>query len=392
MRSTRSFGTRGRGGSVLVVLLLASTLGVMGGATIAPLIEVIRKDLEVGGTAAGIFLTCHSLAIALASPLAGHLTDRLGPRLPLAVGLLLYGTGGGAGLVLDSYPALLASRLVLGAGAAAVFTCSTVALLALYKGPERDRVMGWRTTATSAGGFVYPLLAGVLGRFSWRIPFALYLVGIPLGIAVLLTLPRSSTPETGPASTRETAEGGALRLLREHPVLLALCGLWVATMGLLMVFAVFLPQRLDQVGVQDTFLVALYGVVIASAVASLVGLGYARLRRRLGYRTLMQIAAASWASALLVFAVAGDPVMLQLVPALTGLGTGIAMPTLTVLVDRSVPADRRGTATSLQATALFGGQFGSPLLFGPLIDSTSITVGALVSAAGASAIVFALFC
>ncbi|WP_412520896.1 MFS transporter [Actinomadura madurae] len=276
MRSTRSFGTRGRGGSVLVVLLLASTLGVMGGATIAPLIEVIRKDLEVGGTAAGIFLTCHSLAIALASPLAGHLTDRLGPRLPLAVGLLLYGTGGGAGLVLDSYPALLASRLVLGAGAAAVFTCSTVALLALYKGPERDRVMGWRTTATSAGGFVYPLPAGVLGRFSWHIPFALYLVGIPLGIAVLLTLPRSSTPETGPASTRETAEGGALRLLREHPVLLALCGLWVATMGLLMVFAVFLPQRLDQVGVQDTFLVALYGVVIASAVASLVGLGYAR--------------------------------------------------------------------------------------------------------------------
>lgn len=73
------------------MLLLASTLGVMGGATIAPLIEVIRQDLGVGGTAAGLPLTCHSLAIALISPLVGRATDHLGPRLPLALGLVLYG-------------------------------------------------------------------------------------------------------------------------------------------------------------------------------------------------------------------------------------------------------------------------------------------------------------
>ncbi|MBR8640411.1 hypothetical protein KEF29_16720 [Streptomyces tuirus] len=42
----------GRRGS-LTVLLLASTLGVMGGATIAPVIEVIRQALDVGGPRPG---------------------------------------------------------------------------------------------------------------------------------------------------------------------------------------------------------------------------------------------------------------------------------------------------------------------------------------------------
>lgn len=64
---------------------------------------------------------------------------------------------------------------------------------------------------------------------------------------------------------------------------------------------------------------------------------------------------------------------------LTGIGSGAA------------PAEQRGTATSLQATALFGGQFASPLVFGPLIDATSIATGALVAASGTAGILGALF-
>jgi MFS family permease len=378
----------GRG--ALTVLLLASTLGVMGGATIAPVIEVIRQAMEVSGTAAGLVLTSHSLAIALVSPLVGRATDRFGVRRPLAAGLVVYGLGGGAGLVIDSYPVLFASRLVLGVGTAAVFTCSTAALLGLYRGETRDKVMGWRTAATTAGGFAYPLAAGALGNHSWHAPFAIYLIGLPLGIATLVALPKTP-PASGTGPTAKEDRGGAVRLLREHPLVLGLCGLWVASTGLMMVLAVSLPRRLDQLGIHDTLVVALYGIVLSSGAASLIGLTYAKLTARFGYAVLMRCAVGAWTAGLLLFAVAGHWGSLLLVPVLTGIGSGIMMPTLTVLVDRAAPAEQRGTATSLQATALFGGQFGSPLLFGPLIDATSIATGALVAAIGTAGILAALF-
>ncbi|MEU9425304.1 MFS transporter [Streptomyces sp. NPDC048342] len=385
-----SSSTPRTGRASLTVLLLASTLGVMGGATIAPIIEVIRQALDVGSTAAGLVLTAHSLAIALVSPLVGRATDRFGPRLPLAAGLGVYGLGGGAGLVIDSYPVLFVSRLVLGVGAAAVFVCSTAALLGLYQGQMRDTVMGWRTTATTAGGFLYPLAAGALGNYSWHAPFAIYLIGLPLGAATLFALPRVA-PASENSREAKGRRGGALRLLREHPQVLALCGLWVATTGLMMVLAVSLPRRLDQLGIHDTLVVAMYGTVLASGAASLIGLTYAKLTARFGYAALMRIAAGSWTVALGLFAVAGHWAVLLLVPVLTGIGSGLAMPTLTVLVDRAAPAEQRGIATSLQATALFGGQFASPLLFGPLIDATSIATGALVAATGTAGILAALF-
>ncbi|NLU70712.1 MFS transporter [Streptomyces sp. HNM0574] len=378
------------GKSSLTVLLLASTLGVMGGATLAPVVEVIRQALDVGGTAVGLVLTAHSLAIALVSPLVGRATDRFGPRLPLALGLVVYGLGGGVGMVIDSYPVLFASRLVLGAGAAAVFTCSTAALLGLYRGGKRDQVMGWRTTATTAGGFLYPLLAGALGNHSWHAPFAIYLVGLPLGVATLLALPGDTPAQTDDRNAKGPG-GGAVRLLRERPLVLGLCGLWVATTGLMMVLALSLPRRLDELGIHDTLVVALYSTVLSSGAAGLVGLAYAKLTARLDHALLMRIAAGSWTAALVVFAAAEHWAVLTLVPVLTGIGSGIAMPTLTVLVDRAVPAEQRGTATSLQATALFGGQFASPLIFGPLIDTTSTSAAALAAAAGTAGILLALF-
>ncbi|MDQ4032252.1 MAG: hypothetical protein M3332_08280 [Actinomycetota bacterium] len=64
----------------------------------------------------------------------------------MAVGLLLYGLAGGAGLLATTYPTLIASRAVF--GVAILFTSTTKTMLTLYQGTQRDRAMGWRSTAT----------------------------------------------------------------------------------------------------------------------------------------------------------------------------------------------------------------------------------------------------
>lgn len=368
----------------LTLLLFSSTLGVLGGAIVAPVLEVIRNDLGVSGTQAGLIITTHGLAMAVLGPWVGRVFDRWGVRGPLAGGLLLYAIGGGAGLVVPSFPALIASRFIFGIGAGAVFTGTTVALLAMYEGPLRDRVMGWRTTATTLGGLIWPLLAGALGGISWHTPFAIYLIGIPLGLATLALLPATAR------APRQQKDRGALHTVRGNRRLLSLLSLCVATGLMTTVFAVFLPQRLAQVGVSDPFLVAIYSVVMSAVTATLVGLLYARVRKVLSYGVLIRIAVALWGTGLVLFGLVSDPVPLLLVPALTGLGSGIALPTLTVLVDDTVPTEHRGLASSLMATAMFAGQFASPFVFGPLIGVTSIGTGSLAAGGLAALTLLAL--
>ncbi|OLT48981.1 MFS transporter [Saccharomonospora sp. CUA-673] len=366
----------------LTVLLLASTLTVMAGAIVSPVLELIRGDLGVQGTAAGLIGTAHGLTIAAASPLAGWMIDRWGVRAPLIGGLIVYGLAGGAGVVTESYEALLASRFIFGLGAAAVFAGTTVALMEFYRGAELDRVMGWRSSAISLGGILWPILAGAVGGMSWHAPFAIYLIGVPLGVFAVLSL-----PNTAPAPPKERAEVSMWTLLT--PGLLGLYGLLFATSILLMGIGVFLPLRLAEVGVTDPLIVAIIGVSISVAM-TLVGLVYAKLRAGLGYTRLLRVTGLTWTAAFLIVGVVDEPYLMAVALALFGIGTGIAIPALTVLIGERVPAALRGQALAATGTATFLGQFLSPLVLGPIIDATTIKTGYLVAAAFSAVILAAL--
>ncbi|AZQ37978.1 MFS transporter [Streptomyces cyaneochromogenes] len=367
-----------RGRSVLFVLLAGSTLTVMAGTVLSPVLPLIRRELQLGGTAAGLLLTAHGLALAVASPLAGWLLDRYGIRRPLVAGLLLYGVAGGSGLFIDSYGVLFAARLAFGVGAAAVFSGTTLALLTLYQGPERDRAMGRRSTAISLGGILWPLLGGALGTISWHGPFAVHLIGLPLALGVLLLLPA----DTG---TRTAGGGTAFTLLRLRPRLLGLYAISFTSSLLLYVLSVFLPQRLAQAGIDEPALIAPY-TAASSLAASAAGLAYAKARAYLGYAAFLRVAGACWTLGLLVAGTATRPAALLAAPALFGLGMGMSVPAMTVLINRTAPPHLKGQATALSGTAAFSGQFLSPVFFGPLVAATSLAHG-LLAAAGLAAVV-----
>jgi ACDE family multidrug resistance protein len=373
--------------SSLVLLLLASTLGPMAGATIMPVLEAIRHDLGVSGTAAGLIITTHGLAIALASPLAGWLIDRWGVRLPLATGLIIYGLAGGAGVLTSSYPALIASRAVFGIGAALVFTGSTVALLALYQGPARDRVMGWRTGFTSLGGLAFPLLAGALGTLmSWHAAFGIYLVGVPVGLWALRAVPGGRRAHAiASAAGNETM----LKLLARSRALVGVYAFMFTLMVMIYSVAVFLPQRLGELGIEAPILVSAF-LLGMTATSTAVGFAYSRIRAGASYLAMMRFAATTWVVAFLILGMAAEPFLIAVATLFLGLGNGVLLSALTVLIAELVPESALGRATALQSTVIFLGQFVSPLLIGPVMSSTSITMGYLVVAMAAAAVLAVL--
>ncbi|WP_108658505.1 MFS transporter [Acuticoccus kandeliae] len=369
--------------SALAVLLLSSTLGVMAGAIVTPILELLRTDLGLTGTQAGLILAVHGLAIAITGPVAGMMIDRWGPRVPLAIGLVIYGLAGGAGVFLSTFPALIVSRLIFGMGAAIVFTGTTTAILTIWQGAFRNRVMGWRTTATSAGGVVFPILAGLIGSFSsWHFAFAIYLFGIPLAIAVLRILPDRIIERGG------TSES-TLVLLRK-PALLGVYVLFLMMAVLIYAIAVFLPQRLAEIDITSPIIASLYMALMAGMM-SVAGLGYARARQHLSKLALLRFSACCWVAAYALFGLTGDPVILVVATMLLGFGNGVAFATLSLMVADLVPDRLLGRGTSLSATLFFLGQFLAPIVLGPMMQATSITTGYLIVAA-ASALILATLC
>jgi MFS family permease len=82
-------------------------------------------------------------------------------------------------------------------------------------------------------------------------------------------------------------------------------------------------------------------------------------------------------------------VLLLLAPALLGAANGITLPLATVLIDEAAGSELRAKAATLMGTAIFAGQFVSPLLLGPVIAATSTTFGFL-AAAGIGAAILAV--
>lgn len=365
----------------LVVLLLGSTLTVLAGAVLTPVLELLRADLGISPGAAGLLLTVHGLTLALVGPLVGWSMDRWGVRGPLAAGLVLYGVAGAGGLLGGPYPVLLAGRLVFGIGAAAVFTGTTLGLLDHYQGTARDRVMGWRSAAISLGGVLWPLAGGALGELSWRAPFAVYLLGVPLGLATLRVLPRLAA---GPGRAADPPGAAARIPLR----LLAVYGLQAVATMLLYGVLVFLPPRLAELGVTGSLRVAGFTAALSLAM-SLTGLGYARARARVGNDPLLILAFGGWTVALVILGGAEPPVLLLAACVLFGVGMGLAVPALTVLVAEYAPAGRRGRAAALLATATFASQVAAPVLLGPVQARTSLS-GVFLATAAVAAVPFVL--
>ncbi|MGD2178415.1 MAG: MFS transporter, partial [Anaerolineae bacterium] len=270
----------------LWVILASSTLSVMAGSIIAPGSNQMREGLNIEPAAAGRIITTHGLFIALFSPLLGAVIDRMGAKRPYVLGLLVYGFAGGAGLIIDSYWLLIASRAILGIGAAAFFTAITVTIFSLYSGENRNRVMGWRGSANSLGGIIWPLIGGALGRISWHLPFGVYLLGVLLGFLGMAAVPevgRNQGQEPGARAAED--RGSIVAVFRSSPILFLIYGLLFLSSMLLYVVVVFMPQLLESFGISDSLQISFFiaGMTTAAGLTSFL---YDRIRARLSYLSI----------------------------------------------------------------------------------------------------------
>lgn len=124
---------------------------------------------------------------------AGSLGDRVGRRNLLLVGSALFAVASFAAAFSTSVPMLIASRILLGIGAATYAPCSLALLRNMFlDGKQRAAAVGVWMACFMAGSILGPVIGGIILANAWW--GAVFLPAVPVMLAVLV-LGRALVPE-----------------------------------------------------------------------------------------------------------------------------------------------------------------------------------------------------
>lgn len=350
--------------SILVkaTLLLSSSLTVMAGATISPSLPAMRDHFAATPNVdylVRLVLTIPALFIALSAPFVGTIIDRFGRKTLLALSVLLYGLAGGSGAVLNEIGLILLSRILLGFSVAGIMTTATALIADYYVGATRAQFLGFQAAFMNLGGVVFLFLGGGLADLSWRLPFLVYLLALLLLPFVTLVLPEPNRTTNIQASSVPAGGSFPWRILSLTYVVALLSQI---VFYLLPVQLPFYLRQLANVSASQIGM-ALALVTLFSAISAV---NYKSIKARLSFMSIYTIAFLSIAVGYTIVSFVSTYSAVLIGLAIAGVGLGLLVPTMNVCLTSSTPENVRGRVLGGLTTALFLGQFISPIVSQPL--------------------------
>ena len=205
-----------RGGDVVssrwvaLGVLCTSLLAIVIDNTIVNVaLPTLARDLDADLSQLQWVVDAYTLVFAGLLLLAGTLGDRYGRRRTLLAGLGVFGLASAAAAYAGGADALIATRAVMGAGAAFVMPATLSLLISVFPDPrERAAAVGiWAATA-GVGVALGPVVGGfLLDRFWWG---SIFIVNVPLCALAIVVGLRVVPESRDPAPARIDWAGAAL--------------------------------------------------------------------------------------------------------------------------------------------------------------------------------------
>ena len=375
----------------LLSLLLASMLMLMGGAAVAPALPLINQAFPDRDFAVSLIITLPSLAVGCTGFAIGWVADRFGKVRTLSVSLLVFVACGVSSFFLDDLMSILAMRFILGIGIAGISMAVTALMAEYYAGVARIKVLSYQSAAMGLGVLLLEYTGGSLAAYSWREPFLVYLIGIPILFLCIMSMkePSRADEEEGP-------------VLPSRPANRRLIAVCYAAIFICMTIAFLLPTRIP------TFLEdpELPGHVAASTVGLFLGIhGITNSTVSLLYRRIVAVVRPFFIMAV-GFAVSGVGMMvLMLNPSvpvalatmiLVGAGIGLISPAVSNTLAGEATSSTSGKIMGGYSTFLNFGQFAISLISVPLLAMVGGSIPSLFAIMGAMALIvgalFAFYC
>lgn len=334
------------------ILILAGVMPTMAVVALIPVLPLLIQEFAHAPGASVLVpmaITIPALGVALFSPVAGWLADRLGRRLLLIASLVGYTVVGLLPIALTDLHQILVARVLLGFAEAMIMTVSTTLIGDYFVGERRERWVAIQIAVASVSAIVLIAIGGALGEvFGSRGPFWLYVLALPVALACAFILfepdrtARADTPEKG------FAQG--------------IFGLVAITFGVGFLFYTVIVQLgplIVATGVTSPAVIGLAGAA-ANLGVTFGSILFGRLKALSGER-LLATGLPLVAIGYIGLALSAEFYLTVAAAIVICIGSGLMLPTTLAWVLRRLPPETRGRGTGLWTGAFFLAQFVAPV-------------------------------
>jgi MFS transporter, DHA1 family, multidrug resistance protein len=382
-------GVSNRNVLILAFVLVVVTLGF---GLVIPIIPFYMESMGAGGTELGLLVASYAVVRLIFGPMWGSLSDRIGRKPVLMVGVLGYGiTMALFGLATQLWM-LFAARILSGILSSA--TSPTTLAFISDSTPEKDRGQGMGILGAAIGiGTIFgPAMGGVLAGGSYSLPF--FIAGgmsmAALGLVWLLL------PESLPKEKRVKSESAGMKgkgpahreLWRAFTgsgrSLGALFGtVFLAAFALTSFYGIFALYALDRYGYgpqQVGLVLMVVGIISALAQGALTG----PLTKRWGEVRVIQVSLLGTAVGFAGIVVASSFAQVLAATGFFTLASALLSPAALALTSRKSELEQ-GITMGISNSFISLGRIFGPTLAGVLFDvnpTAPFVAGAGVMLAG----------
>jgi EmrB/QacA subfamily drug resistance transporter len=174
--------------TVLMIVASAMFMEQLDGTVLATALPTMARSFDADPLHMNIALTAYLLTLAMFIPASGRIADRFGSRSTFRAAIALFTLGSILCAQAPTLWALVAARMLQGAGGAMMSPVGRLVMLRVVSKADLVRSMAWLMIPATIGPIVGPPVGGfIVTYFSWQ---WIFYINVPIGILgiILVTL------------------------------------------------------------------------------------------------------------------------------------------------------------------------------------------------------------
>lgn len=336
----------------------------LGAGLVIPVMPMLKEDMHLSGSTMGLMISVFAVLQLIVSPIAGSLSDKVGRKLIIAIGMLIFAISElifGLGQVVSW---LYVSRGLGGIAAALIMPSVTAYVADVTTFDERPKAMGLVSAAISGGFIIGPGAGGFLAHFGMRVPF--FAAAFLAFVGFIMTMLILKEPEKQLVHGQVAEKGSVMDILKDPIFTFPFVVILISSFGLQSFESIYSIMATVNFNFSTSEIAA---IITVSGVLALICqlVFFDGIIKRIGEVGLIRVSFFASAIFVGVIAFTDSKWVVVLSTFVVFLAFDLLRPGITTYLSKHA-GDRQGTVNGLNSTFTSFGNILGPMASGILFD------------------------